>query len=280
VQKTIVITGASDGIGASAARSLHELGHEVVVVGRSPEKTRRVADALGVESHVADFARLDDVRELAESLRAAHPRIDVLANNAGGVFGEKRRTVDGHETTLQVDHLAGWLLTDLLLDVLLASRATVVQTSSIAARLFGHLELDDLERDRRRWTPNAAYGDAKLANQLVTRELHRRHGPEGLRAASFHPGIISTGFATGSKSGPLGLLYKNPVAARFLGTPETGASQLVRLATEEPGRWWQPGEHHERHRVATWSLNAQSRDAELARGLWEATAERVGRPLR
>lgn len=279
MQKTIVITGASDGIGASAARTLHEVGHEVVVVGRSPEKTRRVADELGVESHVADFARLDDVRELAEALRAAHPRIDVLANNAGGVFGEQRRTVDGHETTFQVDHLAGWLLTDLLLDVLLASRATVVQTSSIAARLFGHLDLDDLDNDRR-WSANKAYGDAKLANQLVTRELQRRYGGEGLRAASFHPGIISTGFATASASGPLGLLYRNPVAKRVLGTPQTGASQLVRLATEEPGRWWQPGEHHERHRVAAWSLNRQARDPDLARALWERTAELVGRPLR
>ncbi|GAB2980819.1 SDR family NAD(P)-dependent oxidoreductase [Frigoribacterium salinisoli] len=277
--KTIVITGASDGIGASAARTLHELGHEVVVVGRSPEKTRRVADALGVASHVADFSRLDDVRELAEALRREHPRIDVLANNAGGVFGEQRRTVDGHETTFQVNHLAGFLLTDLLLDVLVASRATVVQTSSIAARLFGDVDLDDLDNDRR-WSANKAYGDSKLENQLFTRELQLRHGGDGITAASFHPGIISSGFATGARSGPLGLLYRNPVAARALGTPATGARQLVRMATEPSGGWWQPGEHHERQRVATWSLHPRSRDGALASALWERSAELVGRPLR
>jgi len=279
VPKTIVITGASDGIGASAARTLHELGHEVVVVGRSPEKTRRVADALGVTSHAADFSRLDDVRELAEALRREHPRIDVLANNAGGVFGEQVRTVDGHETTFQVNHLAGFLLTDLLLDVLIESRATVVQTSSIAARLFGDVDLDDLDNDRR-WSANKAYGDSKLENQLFTRELQLRHGGDGITAASFHPGIISSGFATGARSGPLGLLYRNPVAARALGTPATGARQLVRIATEPSGGWWQPGEHHERQRVASWSLHPRSRDGALAGALWERSAELVGRPVR
>ena len=101
--KTIVITGASDGIGAAAARALHRKGHQVVVVGRSPEKTRAVAQELGVESYVADFTDLDAVRALAQQLRTAFPRIDVLANNTGGVFGDRRKTVDGHEKTLQVN---------------------------------------------------------------------------------------------------------------------------------------------------------------------------------
>ncbi|WP_431876877.1 SDR family NAD(P)-dependent oxidoreductase [Amycolatopsis sacchari] len=97
--KTVVITGASDGIGAAAARTLHRDGHRVVAVGRSPEKTAAVAGELGVDSFVADFTRLDEVRKLADDLNAAYPRIDVLANNAGGLFGERAKTVDGFEKT-------------------------------------------------------------------------------------------------------------------------------------------------------------------------------------
>ncbi len=95
VPKTIVVTGASDGIGAAGARALHRDGHTVVIVGRSPEKTRAVADSLGAASYVVDFAKLDEVRVLAAELAARYPRIDVLANNAGGVFGDRTRTVDG-----------------------------------------------------------------------------------------------------------------------------------------------------------------------------------------
>ncbi|MET0422262.1 MAG: SDR family NAD(P)-dependent oxidoreductase, partial [Actinoplanes sp.] len=125
--KTIVITGASDGIGAAAARQLHADGHRVVVVGRSAQKTEAVARGLGADHFIADFTRLEEVRKLAASLDAAYPRIDVLANNAGGVFGERAKTPDGFEKTFQINHLAPYLLTTLLSDKLLASRATVIQ---------------------------------------------------------------------------------------------------------------------------------------------------------
>lgn len=114
--KTVVITGASDGIGAAAARSIAEQGDRVIVVGRSPEKTSAVAHEIGAEYFTADFARLDDVRALAASLLATAPQIDVLANNAGGIFGDRTPTIDGHEKTFQVNHLAPFLLTHLLGD--------------------------------------------------------------------------------------------------------------------------------------------------------------------
>lgn len=197
--RTIVITGASDGIGAAAARRLHADGHRVVVVGRTPEKTRGLAGDLGVEHHVADFARLDDVRALAATLAERHERIDVLANNAGGLFGERTLTVDGFEKTLQVNHLAPFLLTALLMDTLLASGATVVNTSSVAAKAFARLDLDDLGNERA-YHPRRAYGDSKLANILHARELQRRFGPRGLNAASFHPGGVATNFANDTTS--------------------------------------------------------------------------------
>ena len=122
VPKTVIITGSSDGIGAAAARQLHADGHEVVVVGRSRQKTRAVGAEIGAERFVADFTRLDEVRELARALNAAYPRIDVLANNAGGMFGDASKTVDGCEVTFQVNYLAPFLLTRLLSAISLPQR--------------------------------------------------------------------------------------------------------------------------------------------------------------
>ena len=171
--KTIVITGASVGVGAEAARQLHHHGHQVVVVGRSPRKTNTIGDELGAERHVADFSRLADIRRLASELQNAHSRIDVLANNAGGIFGGPTKTEDGVDVTFQVNHLAPLLRTHLLLDTLTTSMASVIQTSSAGARLFGKVVLGDLAHDRD-FTPQRAYGTAKLDNILFTQELHRR----------------------------------------------------------------------------------------------------------
>jgi NAD(P)-dependent dehydrogenase (short-subunit alcohol dehydrogenase family) len=187
--RTIVITGASDGIGAAAARLLARAGHHVAVVGRNPEKTARLAREVGGAAFTADFTRLADVRRLAAELDEAYPRIDVLANNAGGILGDPTRTVDGHERTFQLNHLAPFLLTGLLLEKLLASSAAVVQTSSAGARIFGHLDLDDLEHDND-FSAHRAYGTAKLENILFTTELHRRFHDQGLSAVAFHPGGV------------------------------------------------------------------------------------------
>lgn len=267
--RTIVITGASDGIGAAAARRLHADGHRVVVVGRSPEKTRAVAAELGVEHHVADFARLDEVRALASRL-AGLERIDVLANNAGGLFGDHSLTVDGFEKTLQVNHLAPFLLTHLLLDRLVADGGAVVNTSSMAAR-SGRIDLDDLG-GRAGHTPMRAYGASKLANVLHARELHRRYNGRGLAAASFHPGGVATNFASDSTSG-MRFVYHTPLR-HLLTSPEKGAETLVWLAEGAPGRDWRSGEYYEKKRVAR--TNPLGYDDSLARTLWERTAELLG----
>lgn len=271
--RTIVITGASDGIGAAAARLLSAAGHRVAVVGRSPEKTAKVAREVGADHFVADFTNLADVRRLAAELDDAYPRIDVLANNAGGILGDRTKTVDGHERTLQVNHLAPYLLTDLLLDKLLASRASVIQTSSVGARLFGHLDLDDLDHDQD-FTPHRAYGTAKLENILFTTELHRRFHGQGLSSAAFHPGGVATNFGAESTSF-FRPLYQSRLGKLVLATPEKGAAQLVRFAQTEPGTGWQSGAYYEGGRVAR-RVNPQARDADLARRLWDRSAELVG----
>lgn len=270
--KTIVITGASDGIGAAAGRRLHAFGHTVVIVGRSPEKTRAVAAEIGVEPFIADFTELEQVRTLAAQLLETYPRIDVLANNAGGVFGDRTRTPDGFEKTLQVNHLAPFLLTNLLLDRLIESDASVIQTSSGAARLFGNVDVDDLDNDRK-FSPNKAYGDAKLENILFTRELHQRFHARGLSAAAFHPGVIATSFASGSTS-PMRLIYTNPLAKLVMGSADKGARTLVWLAQGMPGTDWQSGGYYEKQKPS--KTHPQADDADLATRLWERSAELVG----
>jgi NAD(P)-dependent dehydrogenase (short-subunit alcohol dehydrogenase family) len=268
--KTIVVTGASDGIGAAAARKLHADGHRVVVIGRSPEKTAAVAKELGADHFVADFAVLDQVRELAAGLDASYPSIDVLCNNAGGVFGDPAKTVDGFEKTFQVNHLAPFLLTQLLLDKLIAAGASVIQTSSFAARMTGKIEMDDLEHDRD-FNANVAYGTAKLENILFTTELHRRYHDRGISSAAFHPGVVATGFAAESHSW-LRHMYTNPIGRLFMTSPEKGADQLVWLAEGRPGEDWESGTYYEKREPASRN-NPQALDDGLAEWLWERSEE-------
>jgi NAD(P)-dependent dehydrogenase (short-subunit alcohol dehydrogenase family) len=268
--KTIVVTGASGGIGAAAARKLHADGHRVIVVGRSPEKTGAVAKECDADHFVADFAVLDQVRELAASLDAACPRIDVLCNNAGGVFGDPAKTVDGFEKTFQVNHLAPFLLTQLLLDKLLAGDASVIQTSSFAARMTGKIEMDDLEHDRD-FNANVAYGTVKLENILFTRELHRRYHDQGISSAAFHPGVVATGFAAESHSW-LRHMYTNPIGRLFMTSPEKGADQMVWLAEGRAGGDWESGTYYEKRKPASRN-NPQALDDGLAEWLWERTEE-------
>ncbi|MGO3884680.1 MAG: SDR family NAD(P)-dependent oxidoreductase [Mycetocola sp.] len=264
--KVIVITGASDGIGASAARQLSRRGHTVVVVGRSPEKTQRVATEIGADWFTADFASLDSVRRLAAELLAAYPRIDVLANNAGGIFGRDRQaTIDGNEMTFQVNYLAPFLLTQLLLDRLIASGGTVINTSSVANRLFGHINLTDLNATRSH-SAQKAYGDAKLAQILFTTELDRRYRAQGVTSTAFHPGVIATGFSS-DRSSPMYLIYQTPLRHLFLTSPERGAATLVHLAEGAPGVDYPTGEYFAKRRTA--KRNPQGYDAELARALWD-----------
>ncbi|MCT9820961.1 SDR family NAD(P)-dependent oxidoreductase [Microbacterium sp. W1N] len=270
--RTIVITGASDGIGAAAARQLHEAGERVVVVGRDPRKTDAVADSLGVDRFVADYAELDQVRTLAAGLLERYPRIDVLANNAGGIFGERRVTADGNELTFQVNHLGGFLLTNLLRDRLIESAATVIQTSSLAAQRFSRFDIDDLQAQRR-YSASSAYGNGKLANILFTKELHRRHGDAGLSAVAFHPGAIASSFASTSR-GAWRWMYTNPIATRLLTSTEVGGSRLTWLALGKPGVDFAPGEYYaENKRARTHRIAA---DPLIAKRLWDASAALTG----
>ena len=270
--RTIIITGASDGIGAAAARKLKARGENVVVVGRSEEKTKAVAAEIGADYFLADYTRFADVRKLASDLKAKYPHIDVLMNNAGGIFGDRNRTIDGFEKTLQVNHLSPFLLTNLLMDTLISSKAAVIQTASVAARLYGHLDLDDLNNDKKQ-SATKAYGDSKLANILFTVELHRRFHDQGLSAASFHPGNVATSFASDTTS-LMRYIYSTPLKHLVLIGPDKGSVTMVWLAEGTAGTDWQSGKYYAKKKIA--KSNKQAYDTELAKGLWEKSASMVG----
>ncbi|MGJ9407376.1 SDR family NAD(P)-dependent oxidoreductase [Nesterenkonia aurantiaca] len=271
--KTIILTGASDGIGAAAARQLVADGHKVALVGRSKQKTEALAHELNADFLIADFTRFSEVRALGARLKDSYPRIDVLINNAGGIFGDQTRTVDGFEKTLQVNHLAPFLLTNLLMDTLTASNASVINTSSVAARIFGKINLDDLSNEQR-YSANKAYGDAKLANILFTKELDRRFSDQGISAVAFHPGNVQTSFASDTTS-VMRFIYQTPLG-RLAGliSPEQSAVHLVWLAEGESGWEWVSGEYYEKQKTA--KTNPQAADVKLAAGLWDKSAELVG----
>jgi NAD(P)-dependent dehydrogenase (short-subunit alcohol dehydrogenase family) len=273
-QRTIVITGASSGIGEAAARSLAQTGDRIVVVGRSAKRTQAVAKDIGADYFIADFSHLDDVSQLADALRAKYPRIDVLTNNAGGIMGHRELTVDGHEKTFQVNHLAPFLLTNLLADVLVASQARVINTSSVAHKLFGKLDIDDLDAAKR-YSANRAYGNAKLANILFTKELHRRFGAQGLTTAAFHPGGVATNFSAGSTS-LMRFAYGSGMRSYML-TPAQGAQTLVWLAIGQPGLDWDSGRYYAKRQPAR--ASRQANDPELARELWLRSEQMVAQWL-
>ncbi len=267
--QVVVITGASTGIGAAAAEALAGAGAQLALVGRSPEKTAAVAGRLRATPFVCDFARFDQVRRLAEDLSARYERIDVLANNAGLLSRYREVTPDGHELTFQVNHLAPFLLTNLLLPRL-GTGARVIQTSSRAQHL-GRVDKADLEAGRR-YRAFPVYGTTKLENVLFTRELQRRHGDRGLSAVAFHPGTVRTEF--NRRGGAVNLLYNTPVGNLVLLTPAQGADTLVWLATSAPGRDFVPGGYYARRRPSRPARQAD--DLDLAAWLWERSAELVG----
>jgi len=267
--KTVIVTGASDGIGAAAARILARQGDRVIVIGRSPIKTRAIAEEIGTECHVADFACLDQVRDLAAELRAGHPKIDVLLNNAGLIAGNRRTvTEDGHELTFQVNHLAAFLLTMLLKDRISAAQGRVITTSSQASTARdAKVVIDDLDMADG-YHGLRAYKASKLANVLFTRELARRWGPAGVSAAAMHPGLVRSQWG---RSGPNAVrLVVNSPLRLAMRSPERGADTLVWLSTTVPDQDWQSGGYFADRKPA--SAKADANDGALARALWDRSA--------
>jgi NAD(P)-dependent dehydrogenase (short-subunit alcohol dehydrogenase family) len=269
----VVLTGATRGIGRAAAVELARRGAELALVGREADRVRAVASeaqaaggAAPVHQHVADLAQMSEVRRLAEEISERHEHIDVLANNAGALFASRRLTEDGYEQTFALNHLAPFLLTNLLRERLAGAR---VVTTASDAHQSGRLDLDDLQSEKS-YSAMRVYGTSKLCNILFTSELARR-APE-LRANCFHPGVVRTGFGK-NENGIWKIL--TTLGSPFFRSPERGAGSLVWLALSDQAADL-TGQYVVDEKVATPSPQAQ--DEFLATRLWERSAELVGLP--
>ncbi|RZK24460.1 MAG: SDR family NAD(P)-dependent oxidoreductase [Hymenobacter sp.] len=237
--KIILVTGATSGIGEVTARELARQGAHVIILARNADKAARtqheIIAATGnerIDTVLADLSVLQQVRGVAAELHAKYPRLDVLVNNAGLMFGAEREvSPDGYEMTLATNHLGPFLLTSLLLDLLQKSPAArIVNVASMAYR-FSKPTLDDLQSERS-YSPVWEYGTTKLWNIMFTQELAQRlraHGISTITTNCLHPGAVATGYGqqTGGLVGTL-LALGRP----FMISPEKGAETSIFLATD------------------------------------------------
>jgi daunorubicin C-13 ketoreductase len=268
MSRTVVVTGASSGVGLAAAEQFAAMGDHVIVVGRNPDRldaavnrVRAAGPQVEPGRFRADFERLDDVRALAAYLVENYETIDVLANNAGGIVSGYRRTVDGFESTIQSNHLAPFLLTNLLRERLTGGR--VINTASDAHQRH-RLDPGDLTGSPQTYNSWTAYGSAKAANILFAAEAARRW--RDIFSLSFHPGVVRTNFG----AGPLIRLFYR--FAPFLVSPETAGALLVWLATT-PTADLTNGGYYVKHDLTTPGRGID--DPALAARLWDASAKAV-----
>jgi NAD(P)-dependent dehydrogenase (short-subunit alcohol dehydrogenase family) len=237
VGKVCIVSGATSGIGAETARELARLGATVVVLGRDPKKCARQVDIIRretrsrVETLVADLSSQRQIRRLAEELRNEFPRVDVLVNNAACYFMKRRVTDDGLEMTFALNHLAPFLLTNLLLDRLLASPSARIVNVCSNAHTQGRIDFDDLQCERR-YDRLEAYSRSKLAILLFTYELARRLKESRVTANAVNPGAVASdlGSDNGWLRGWLRVRARN-VIRRHLISPEEGAKTSIHVAT-------------------------------------------------
>ena len=270
--KTIVITGATSGIGQVAAERLAGMGARLVLVARDKvrgqamlARLRERAPSLSHSIHYADLLRVVEMKRVAAEIAAAEARIDVLINNAGALFGSRQVTEDGLERTFALNHMAYVVLTHGLRDRLIASAPARVVNTSSNAHTRARLDFDDLQ-SAQRYRGFKVYGRSKLCNILYTRELARRLAGTGVTANSLHPGFVATRF--GDESGGL-FSYVVRMAKTFAISPEKGADTIVYLASS-PEVARVSGAYFYKCRPATPSKEAQ--DDAAARRLWLESA--------
>lgn len=260
IDQIILVTGSTDGIGKATALELARRGYRVVLHGRDEKKGRSVQEEIGGKTGndrlgliIADFSRREDVREMAAGIRDDYDRLDVLINNAGVYMPERRLTPDGLETTFQVNFLAPFLLTHLLLPILTSSApARIVTVASIAHRSVNRVEWDNLQGERK-YDPYYAYCLSKLGNIIFTYELARRLEGTQVTANCLHPGVTDTKLLRAGWSGIGGA------------PPEEGAKTSVCLATSHEVERVS-GRYFEEMRPAVSS--SVSRDPRVQERLW------------
>src|SRR5688572_26887545 len=273
--KICLVTGGTNGIGKSTALELARMGATVVIVGRDAQKTSQVVEEIraasgnkNVDSLLADLSSQQEARRLANEFKSKYSHLHVLLNNAGGFFLRCQLSVDGGEMTFALNHLASFLLTDLLLDTLKASAPARIINVSSDAHASGKIEFDNLHGERD-FTPRA-YDNSKLANILFTMELARRLEGTGVAVNALHPGFVATGFAknNGRVIAALVSIFA-PLVAR---SPAKGAQTSIYLASS-PSVEGITGKYFYDSQVI--QTAPQATDMVVARKLWDVSAEMV-----
>jgi len=275
--KTILVTGATNGIGFIAANALAGMGAAVIIVGRdraraqaSVERIQRETENTAVDAMIADLSSMSEVRRLASEFLDRYPRLDVLLNNAGAVFFGRQVTVDGYERTFALNHLAPFLLTNLLLDRLKADAPARIITVSSLAHQGRKLDFGDVNQTVRGYSAWRAYGESKLANVMFTYALARRLEGTGVTANTLHPGFVATNFAR--NNGPLSQVAMT-LARPFAITPEQGAQTSIYLASA-PEVADVSGRYFVKRRPARTS--AASYDQAAQEQLWQLSEQLTG----
>lgn len=282
-QKHFLITGATDGIGKATAQAIAKSGATVVIVGRNPEKLSRVVDQIKAETYnkdvhglTADLSSQAQIRKLVDDYQAQFPRLDVLVNNAGGYFYQRQETADGIELTFALNHLAYFMLTGLLIDMLIATGqetgdARIINVSSNAHEYKrGGIPFDDLQTIKN-YNAMKAYSLSKIANIMFTYELARRLESHPVTTNALHPGFVRTSFINNAHG--LSAKFFAVVARFFAISPEDGAKTSVYLATSDEVRGIS-GKYYTKMKPT--DSNDTSLDIDAQKRLWDISLQMTG----
>jgi len=274
--KVCAVTGANSGIGKATARGLAEMSANVIMICRSRERGQKaraeIIDKTGnrnIDLLIADLSSQRAIRHLAEEFKRNYARLDVLVNNAGGIFSPRRESVDGIEYTFALNHLAYFLLTNLLMGVLKASGHSRVVNVSSDAHSAGHINFEDLE-GRKRYFAQRAYSQSKLANVLFTYELARRIRGDNVAVNAVHPGVVRTRFGS-TASAPFRVVVT--IARPFMRSPEKGAETVVYLASSSEVEGVTGKYFYDKKEMRS---TKESYDLNVAKRLWEISEEMTG----
>jgi retinol dehydrogenase 14 len=275
--KVVLVTGGTGGIGKATAIGLAALGARVGITGRDLTRAERVAAEIrtasgnpAVDPFAADMSSQAEVRRLAVAVLDAYPRLNVLVNNVGGFWAHRHPTVDGLELTFAVNHLASFLLTNLLLDRLKASAPARVVTVSSHVQAEGRIDFDDLQ-GARDYSGQAAYSQSKLANVMFANELARRLEGSHVTATSLHPGFVRTDFGAEDQAWFFSII--SHAVRPFLKTPAQGARSSIYLASS-PDMEGVTAQFFVNSKPK--SANKVAYDADMTRRLWDVSAGLVG----
>ena len=273
-QKTMLVTGATSSIGKVTALELARAGHQVLLTSRDPAKGQRVLEEIRsatgnqtLELYVGDFSSMTDVRRVALEVRAKHPKLDVLLNNAGGVFIDRKITVDGFEQTFAVNHLAPFLLTNLLLEPLKAGAARIVNVASNVNNV-GRIRWNDLHF-KTGYMGFLVYAQSKLMNIVFSNELAKRLHGTGVTSNALHPGVVRTNFWD-TDNIMMRVIFGVIQRLRAI-TPEEASKTTLFLATSSSvegmtGKYFVANQEHKSNPIAD-DQSAQKRLWEVSEGL-------------